>query len=171
VGQDTSGFSQETTDVKKRDLGFVQPVAGPEVEPRGFAPSGGVNVKLRTPETPMDLGKAGRTERAARIDEDDLIASLPSPRPAGGDGSAPTRELPLPDRPPRLEPARQTDRPLGCDPLQRPALDHLDARRPLREELVDWRVAVDGEEEELPAEPLDLRDPARRVHAVPHRDE
>jgi len=98
VGQDTSGFSQETTDVKKRDLGFVQPVAGPEVELRGFTPSGGVNVKLRTPETPMDAVKAapGRTERAARLEEDDLIASLPSPRPAGADGSAPTRELPLP---------------------------------------------------------------------------
>jgi TPR repeat len=87
VGQETSGFSQETTDVKKRDLGFVQPVA----------PGGGVNVKLRTPEpAPLELGKAGRTERAARIAEDDLIASLPSPRPAGGDGTAPTRELPLP---------------------------------------------------------------------------
>lgn len=83
VGQDTSGFSQETTDVKKRDLGFVQPVVG-------------VEVKLRTPEQSIDHGKAGRTERAARLEEEDLIASLPSPRPAGGDNSAPTRELPLP---------------------------------------------------------------------------
>lgn len=99
-GQTTSGFNQEsTTDVRKRDLGFVQPVApGPEVEGAGFTPAPGVNVKLRTPEIPMELGAAGRTERKKPVDEDDLISSLPSPRQASGlgiDVTAPTRELPM----------------------------------------------------------------------------
>lgn len=100
-GQTTSGFNQEsTTDVRKRDLGFVQPVApGPEAEGDGFTPAPGVNVKLRTPEIPMELGGAGRGDRAPKkpIEEDDLIASLPSPRQAGPgiDPTAPTRELPF----------------------------------------------------------------------------
>jgi hypothetical protein len=85
-GQTTSGFNQEsTTDIRKRELGFVQPVAP------------GVEVKLRTPEVPMELGAAGRTPPKKPPDDDDLIASLPSPRQsvAGIDASAPTRELPF----------------------------------------------------------------------------
>jgi tetratricopeptide (TPR) repeat protein len=92
-GQTTSGFSQEsTTDVRKRDLGFVQPVRLPDDE----APQKPmVEVKLRTPQIPMELGAAGRTSKP-RVEEDDLIASLPSPRQV--EGTAPTRELPFGQR-------------------------------------------------------------------------
>jgi len=93
-GETTNGSSMQKTGIKKRDLGFVQPV-----ESRRITPSAGVNVKLRTPETPMELGAAGGTGRKAP-EEDDLITSLPSPRPAI-DGSASTRELPLPAPPHR----------------------------------------------------------------------
>jgi len=101
-GQTTSGFSQEsTTDVRKRDLGFVQPVApGPDAEEGALTPPAGVNVKLRTPDIPMELGAAGRGDRPSKksLDEDDLIASLPSPRQPGLSGidpTAPTREIPM----------------------------------------------------------------------------
>lgn len=89
----TSGVSSQKTGIKKRDLGFVQPVdpdVDPDMETREF---GGVNVKLRTPDTPMELGKAGRSGKKPTADEDDLIASLPSPRPAPE--AASTRDLPL----------------------------------------------------------------------------
>lgn len=92
-GETTNGASSQKTGIKKRDLGFVQPVdpdADPDMETREF---GGVNVKLRTPDTPMELGKAGRTGKKPTVDEDDLIASLPSPRPVAAPGS--TRDLPL----------------------------------------------------------------------------
>lgn len=91
-GETTNGSSTQKTGIKKRDLGFVQPVESRRITPNAGV---GVNVKLRTPETPMEVG-AGRKAP----DEDDLISSLPSPRPAQ-DGAAPTRELPLPAPPHR----------------------------------------------------------------------
>ena len=83
------GFGQMETEIKKRDLGFVQPTQGPAR----------MEVRLRTPSTPppkdasldLELGEAGndlnRTTRGmppiqktpASVN-DDLIDSLPSPR-------------------------------------------------------------------------------------------
>jgi tetratricopeptide (TPR) repeat protein len=85
----TGGFSESTTDVRKRDLGFVQPVAVTDDDDKPM-----IEVKLRTPKVPLELGAAGRSERMGKppVEEDDLIASLPSPRQV--EGTAPTRELP-----------------------------------------------------------------------------
>jgi hypothetical protein len=64
-GQTTGGFNQEnTTDIRKRNLGFVQPVAEPEA---------------------TDKAKPSPEQHA-------LVASLPSPRPV--DPKATTREIP-----------------------------------------------------------------------------
>ena len=90
-GETTNGSSMQKTGIKKRELGFVQPVESRSVTPNAGV---GVNVKLRTPQTPMELGAAGGSGRKAP-EEDDLISSLPSPRPAA-ENSTPTRELPLP---------------------------------------------------------------------------
>ena len=97
VGETTNGASSQKTGIKKRDMGFVRASSesDPDMETREF---GGVNVKLRTPDTPMELGSAGRSGKIPTIDEDDLIASLPSPRPAK-ETSATTRDLPLPAPP------------------------------------------------------------------------
>ncbi|HEY0250011.1 MAG TPA: hypothetical protein VGC41_00705, partial [Kofleriaceae bacterium] len=85
------GFATQETEIKKRELGFVQPTQGPAR----------LEVRLRTPSAPpsdLELGAAGRepsqTERglvppgrpphapamAATTTEDDLIKSLPQPR-------------------------------------------------------------------------------------------
>lgn len=87
-GQTTSGFSQEsTTDVRKRDLGFVQPVPLSDLDD---AQKPIVEVKLRTPQVPAEMSSK------PPVEEDDLIASLPSPRQV--EGTAPTRELPFSQR-------------------------------------------------------------------------
>jgi hypothetical protein len=92
-GQTTSGFSQEsTTDVRKRDLGFVQPVPLGDIDD-GNKPM--VEVKLRTPQLPLDPGPPEPGPKPL-VEEDDLIASLPSPRQV--EGTAPTRELPFSQR-------------------------------------------------------------------------
>ncbi|MBV8762774.1 MAG: hypothetical protein JO257_36150 [Deltaproteobacteria bacterium] len=93
----TSGVSSQKTGIKKRDMGFVRAASEsePEAEAEETREFGGVNVKLRTPETPLELGKAGGTGKKPTVDEDDLIASLPSPRPAPEQRPVTTRDLPL----------------------------------------------------------------------------
>ena len=140
------GFAQVDTEIRKRDLGFVQPTHGP-------AP---LEVRLRTPSAPppqtmtaaptgngdLELAGAGRGEdglaRTARgltpvtrtpastgppvprsSTEDDLIASLPSPRrvtPLRGSqpppdlARIPTREMPDEKRPPAVSDRAETTR-------------------------------------------------------------
>ena len=91
-GETTNGASSQKTGIKKRDMGFVRASSesDADMETREF---GGVNVKLRTPDTPMELGNAGRSGKKPTAEENDLIASLPSPRPAPEGPS--TRDLPL----------------------------------------------------------------------------
>lgn len=83
------GFSRQETEIKKRDLGFVQPLAAPV--PVTDKPSGPVavgaaptmdNVSLGTSEKTFDRGtyQAAHAEDAASPDEDDLLATLPNPR-------------------------------------------------------------------------------------------
>jgi len=114
------GFGQMETEVKKRDLGFVQPTQGPAR----------MEVRLRTPSTSppkdasldLELGEAGgdlnRTARgmppiqkAPASSADDLIESLPSPRrvtPPGGSPqpSDPALRIPTLDLPPTRPPAQ-----------------------------------------------------------------
>jgi tetratricopeptide (TPR) repeat protein len=94
----TGGFSESTTDVRKRDLGFVQPVAVSDEDDKPM-----IEVKLRTPKLPLELGAAGRGAAKPPVEEDDLIASLPSPRQV--EGTAPTRELPFGQRTTRNMPS------------------------------------------------------------------
>ncbi len=72
--ESTGGFSSHTTDVKQRNLGFVQPAGGPPELPK---------VTLRTPKTTEKpaISKAATIELAPS--PSDLIASLPTPRPTG----------------------------------------------------------------------------------------
>jgi tetratricopeptide (TPR) repeat protein len=154
----TPGFSNLETEVRKRDLGFVQPTQ----EPRALGPAP-LEVRLRTPSAPppavqagadLELGGAGRTEpttselgKTARgippvsrtpapshppptrtPTEDDLIASLPSPRrvtPLRGSrpppptidpaSRIPTRELPEKTRLPAAAPADRAETKQGDD--------------------------------------------------------
>jgi tetratricopeptide (TPR) repeat protein len=102
------GFSAQTTDVKKRDLGFVQPRGGESEE----VPA--VGIKFRAPkktEPPaptiakdptLELGAAG----VEASTDDDLLGSLPTPTPKPVPPlRVPTRDLPPPVRPPARDPS------------------------------------------------------------------
>jgi len=157
----TPGFSSQIdTEVRKRDLGFVQPTAGPP-------PPAKLEVRVRTPSASsppqrtmpiaapphddLELGTAGRHAsselgKTARgltpvprtpapvtgnpplrtPTEEDLIASLPSPRkvtPLRGSGAPivdpasriPTRELPEKTRPPAATPTDRAETKQGDD--------------------------------------------------------
>jgi len=100
-------FGAQVTDVRKRDLGFVQPAAV-KVTVRTPTQNGGD----KTPPSGIELGAASATS-------DDLIASLPSPRP-----KTETRRLPEKSRPPAVAPAtdialsQQQTRDLERQPMQ-----------------------------------------------------
>ncbi|MFT3699099.1 MAG: hypothetical protein QM831_38490 [Kofleriaceae bacterium] len=134
------GFSHQETEIKKRELGFVQPVNGPAR----------LEVRLRTPSAPppvtssgdMELGGAGRgepspTERGlaasgrgpaipATSTEDDLIKSLPQPRkvtPVRGSQPLTAAAVPSTEEPPRTQPITRdmpnTGRPPAAAPTDR----------------------------------------------------
>ena len=135
------GFGQMETEIKKRDLGFVQPTQGPAR----------LEVRLRSPSSPpppggdLELGDAGGESHAttrglppihkAPAAVDDLIDSLPSPRPGADPADAnqkvtpvrgsrttsdpavrSTRDLPEPTRPPAGAGASLEDDGLGLGP-------------------------------------------------------
>ncbi|HET9993154.1 MAG TPA: hypothetical protein VFQ65_31680 [Kofleriaceae bacterium] len=153
------GFSNLETEIRKRDLGFVQPTQGVG-PPAGPAP---LEVRLRTPSASqpavqaappadLELGGAGRTTEPTTSElgktargippvsrmpapshppplaptEDDLIASLPSPRrltplrgsqppPLDPASRIPTRELPEKTRPPAPSPTDRAETKQGDD--------------------------------------------------------
>ena len=84
----TGGFSsQHTTDVKARKLGFVQPVDQP---PPPTPPPDLPKITVRTPQPDKaTIGKAQTVDIGQR--PDDLVASLPSPRPSAS-GTSPGGE-------------------------------------------------------------------------------
>jgi hypothetical protein len=96
------GFSTQVTDVKKPKLGFVQP--------RNEPPE--LKVTVRTPAQDAKSAKAAEVKPPApekdpmtlRKPFEDLIESLPSPRPAGPS----TRDLPDERRPPAAAPPGDT---------------------------------------------------------------
>jgi hypothetical protein len=137
-----TGFGAQITDIRKRELGFVQPRT--ESPPRGKTQPPELNITLRTPTTPPpddshepEIELAVPTARsryssthipviappAATADielsysgpsatppPDDLIASLPSPKPVA------TRDLPRETRPPAVPSPTATTRDLRPDP-------------------------------------------------------
>jgi hypothetical protein len=153
-GQTTSGFSQEsTTDVRKRDLGFVQPVPLGDIDD-GNKPM--VEVKLRTPQLPLDPGPPEPGTKPA-AEEDDLIASLPSPRQV--EGTAPTRELPFSQRTTRNMPnnTRPPARDLSAVSQAEVMLPHAKT-----EDLDQLRAAQLGEPlVSAPTRELGLRPPSK----------
>src|SRR6185312_10473617 len=201
-----AGFSNVDTEIRKRDLGFVQPTKGapsgpaakPSAVPSGLSPPVGgpsaaesgaalgrgragdqsglgpapLEVRLRTPSAPppantgdLELGGAGRSEpttaelgKTARgippvsrtpapshppptrtPTEDDLIASLPSPRrvtplrgsqppPLDPAARIPTRELPDQTRPPAPTPTDRAETKQGGDDEDDIALPNASTR-------------------------------------------
>jgi len=101
----TGGFTQETN-IRKRDLGFVQPT---EPEPERESETVTVAVKKSPdPEPEPDVHEAQTVSLQSRADSGDyeleLIESLPTPRPAEESGEIllpkSTRDLPTDARPP-----------------------------------------------------------------------
>lgn len=81
------GFSTQETGVRKRDLGFVQPLSPPvPVSDRGSGPlSIGASptmdgVSLGTSEKTFERGFQAASSAEDAPDEDDLLATLPNPR-------------------------------------------------------------------------------------------
>jgi hypothetical protein len=114
----TSGFGTQVTDVRQRDLGFVQPTSPAESAPRAKRPSqipDGLKMTLRTPGDPseeLDLELESRPPASATVEvsyddptterrrpSPDLINSLPTPRPKSTTSTT-TRDLPEPTRTP-----------------------------------------------------------------------
>ena len=103
-----AGFAMQETEVRKRDLGFVQPTA---TRPKNtdFEPTQERGLAYETQQS------AGRYQADAnQTSDDELIDSLPTPRPAADPESgeirippkAQTRDMPIPQRiPARFEPS------------------------------------------------------------------
>jgi hypothetical protein len=155
------GFGNLETEIKKRDLGFVQPTHG----------SAHLEVRLRTPTSPpqhtltttpidLELGGAGdsdlyKTSRgiapvtrspavSATSTEDDLIKSLPSPRKV-----TPVRgSQPMEDRP--RTPMEVEDRP------RIPTRDLPDKKRPPAE--IDRAATKQGDDEDISLPTATTRD-------------
>ena len=90
------GFTTQTTDVRKRDLGFVQPVA-----PAGEAASSDVHVNVRTPTKPrVDPSVAPRPPAPPANEHAPMLATAPTvdfethPITPHVDPRSETRELP-----------------------------------------------------------------------------
>jgi hypothetical protein len=122
------GFGNLETEIKKRDLGFVQPTQGSaHLEVRLRTPTSPLQHTLTTTPVDLELGGAGNADNdihktsrgiapitrspalSATSTEDDLIKSLPSPRkvtpvrgsqPMDERPRIPTRDLPDKKRPP-----------------------------------------------------------------------
>jgi hypothetical protein len=109
------GFGNLETEIRKRDLGFVQPTRGPaQLEVRLRTPSSPPQTTLGAPAADDDLLKTSRgiapitrsPAIPATTTEDDLIKSLPSPRPRSTEpGAGPRTVTPLRGSPPIAAPS------------------------------------------------------------------
>lgn len=144
------GFATQVTDVRPRELGFVQPVASPADHRSASASATDLKMSLRTPEDPEPppAAHAGQSEPPAEPPPaDDLLLDMSGELPYEID--SPTTERPpgLAFDPRRVEERTRmkpgmtrdlpgaTRKPAGGEPLRRPETRDFDTpteRKPLR---------------------------------------
>ncbi len=92
-GESTQGFSSQETGVRKRDLGFVQPVSASE--PVKDTPSSPLSIGQAPTMDSISLAEATqeRPSFARAPNEDELLASLPQPRPTHAPSE--TQDIPI----------------------------------------------------------------------------
>ncbi|HUJ61787.1 MAG TPA: hypothetical protein VLX92_24955 [Kofleriaceae bacterium] len=122
----SGGFAnQQTTDVRKRDLGFVQPSRDIEVRLRTPGTSTPPSTTRPPPSVPGIDNAAITAKLPLAPDPDDLLGSLPSPKPAPTTvRTGKTRDLPSEPRPPARE-TSQSEIGLATAPTR-----ELDNKRP-----------------------------------------
>ena len=165
-GESTTGFSSQETEVRRRDLGFVQPVGS--AEPEQDAPRAAVSIGDAPTMDSISIGDTlehGASPRQPA--EDDLLASLPQPRPAPPLDE--TQDVPV------IAPAKTTRRmgDTGAPPSTKAVTKELPGARrlPARRDTADLSQAevmlTHAQTQDFDARKIDITAPTRELGLRP----